>query len=67
MDSSLHDVWLAAKGSEFTPTIGKDNQFIIGFFLLLLGISITGAFALSTRRLRFVVVWLLELVVLTLT
>jgi len=47
MDSSLHEVWLAAKGSEFAPTIGKDSQFVIGFFLLLLGISITGAFALS--------------------
>jgi cell cycle checkpoint protein len=47
MDSSLHEVWLAAKGNEFVPKVGKDSQFVIGFFLLILGISITGAFALS--------------------
>jgi hypothetical protein len=48
MDSkSLHEVWQAAAGSPFLPTVGKGTQFFVGFVLLLLGISITGIFALS--------------------
>jgi hypothetical protein len=47
MDSSLHEVWQAASGRPFLPTIGKDSQFFVGFILLLLGILLTGVFALS--------------------
>jgi len=47
MDSSLHEVWQAASGSPFLPTIGKDSQFLVGFTLLSLGLGLSGAFALS--------------------
>ncbi|KGQ06151.1 DNA damage checkpoint control protein rad1 [Beauveria bassiana D1-5] len=47
MDSSLHEVWLAAAGSPFLPTVGKGSQFLVGFVLLLLGIIATGVFALN--------------------
>jgi hypothetical protein len=47
MDSSLHEVWQAAAGSPFLPTVGKGNQFLVAFVLMLLGLTITGVFALS--------------------
>jgi cell cycle checkpoint protein len=47
MDSSLPEVWQAAAGSPFLPAIGKGTQFSVGFVLLLLGVIITAAFALS--------------------
>ena len=47
MDSSLLEVWQSAKGSAFVPAVGKDSQFVIGFALLLVGLSLTGGFALS--------------------
>ncbi|KAL2174639.1 uncharacterized protein P884DRAFT_263231 [Thermothelomyces heterothallicus CBS 202.75] len=47
MDSSLHEVWQAAAGSPFVPTVGKDSQFIVAFVLLLTGLSLGGAFTLS--------------------
>ncbi|KAH7155705.1 hypothetical protein B0J13DRAFT_232514 [Dactylonectria estremocensis] len=47
MDSSLHEVWQAAAGSPFNPSIHKDSQFWISFLLLALGIILTGAFALN--------------------
>ena len=47
MDSSLHEVWQAAAGSPFLPTIGKGSQFLVGFVLLLMGLAITAFFALS--------------------
>lgn len=47
MDSSLHEVWQAAAGSPFLPTIGKGTQFLVGFVLLLLGVAITAFFALN--------------------
>lgn len=47
MDSSLHEVWQAAAGSPFYPAINKGSQFWISFLLLVLGIFLTGAFALS--------------------
>jgi len=47
MDSSLHEVWQAAAGSPFLPTIGKNTQFLVAFILLLIGISLTGVFALN--------------------
>jgi hypothetical protein len=47
MDSSLHEVWQAAAGSPFVPTVGKGSQFLVAFVLLVLGFSLGGAFALS--------------------
>ncbi|KAM5384469.1 hypothetical protein ACJZ2D_001505 [Fusarium nematophilum] len=47
MDSSLHEVWQAAAGSPFFPTVNKGSQFWVAFFLLLLGLSLTGVFALN--------------------
>ncbi|KAL2125401.1 hypothetical protein VTJ04DRAFT_1766 [Mycothermus thermophilus] len=47
MDSSLHEVWQAAAGSPFVPTVGKDNQFLVAIVLLLLGFSLGGRFALN--------------------
>ncbi|KAI0015397.1 DNA repair exonuclease-like protein [Xylariomycetidae sp. FL0641] len=47
MDSSLHELWQTAPGSPFLPTVGKGSQFLVGFVLLLLGLSLTGAFALN--------------------
>ncbi|KAH6991041.1 hypothetical protein EDB80DRAFT_89814 [Ilyonectria destructans] len=47
MDSSLHEVWQAAAGSPFYPAINKGSQFWISFLLLVLGIFLTGAFALN--------------------
>jgi hypothetical protein len=48
MDSSLHEVWKAASGRPFVPAIGKDNQFLFAFLLVVLGLGLSGAFALST-------------------
>ncbi len=47
MDSSLLEVWQTASGVPFLPAVTKGNQFVVGFALLLLGLSLTGAFALS--------------------
>lgn len=47
MDSSLHEVWQAAAGSPFLPTVGKNSQFLVAFILMLLGLAITGVFTLS--------------------
>lgn len=47
MDSSLHEVWQAAAGSPFLPTVGKGSQFFLGFTLLLIGLILTSCFALS--------------------
>ncbi|KAF5609174.1 cell cycle checkpoint [Fusarium subglutinans] len=47
MDSSLHEVWQAAAGSPFFPTVSKGSQFWVAFFLLFLGFSLTGVFALN--------------------
>jgi hypothetical protein len=47
MDSSLHEVWQAASGSPFLPTIGKGSQFFVGFLLLVIGLALSGLFALS--------------------
>ncbi|KAF4970892.1 hypothetical protein FSARC_2162 [Fusarium sarcochroum] len=47
MDSSLHEVWQAAAGSPFFPTVNKGSQFWVGFLLLLLGFFLTGFFALN--------------------
>lgn len=47
MDSSLQEIWQTAPGSPFLPTVGKSSQFLVGFTLLLFGLGLTGAFALS--------------------
>ncbi|KAI2630365.1 DNA repair exonuclease-like protein [Hypomontagnella submonticulosa] len=47
MDSSLQEIWQTAPGSPFLPSVGKGSQFLVGFVLLLLGLSLTGAFALN--------------------
>jgi cell cycle checkpoint protein len=36
---SLNEVWEAAAGSPFHPAIPKERQFVVGFSLLLTGIS----------------------------
>lgn len=36
---SLNEVWEAASASPYTPYIGKESQFSIGFGLLLSGKS----------------------------
>lgn len=48
MDSSLPELWQTAGNNVFLPAVGKDLQFYVAFFLLLLGLSLTGVFALST-------------------
>jgi hypothetical protein len=35
MSSPLLDVWEAAAGSPYYPTVGKNTQFTVGFSLLL--------------------------------
>ncbi|KAH6672640.1 hypothetical protein F5X68DRAFT_235727 [Plectosphaerella plurivora] len=47
MDSSLPELWQTAGDSVFLPAVGKDLQFYVAFFLLLLGLSLTGVFALN--------------------
>ncbi|KAL3958468.1 hypothetical protein ACCO45_006630 [Purpureocillium lilacinum] len=47
MDSSLQEVWQAAAGSPFLPTVGKGSQFLVGFVLLANGLVGTGVFALN--------------------
>ena len=56
MDSSLHEVWQAAAGSPFLPTIGKGSQFLVGFTLLLIGTILTAYFALSKLHIALNVV-----------
>ena len=34
---SLNDVWEAAAGKPFYPTVSKDWQFTVGFLLLFTG------------------------------
>lgn len=51
MDSSLHELWLAAGGSPFQPVVDKGSHFFVGFVLLLLGLAATGIFALSISTL----------------
>lgn len=44
---SLLEVWEAAAGSPFQPTVSKENQLTLGFSLLLMGIILTGFFGLN--------------------
>ena len=49
---SLLKVWEAASASPYSPSVPKDNQFVVGFNLLLLGkISLT---AIGINMLTFV-------------
>ncbi|KAF6801142.1 DNA repair protein [Colletotrichum plurivorum] len=47
MDSSLPEVWQAAASTPFFPAVAKDSQFFIAFLLLIVGIAVTGVFALN--------------------
>lgn len=47
MDSSLHEVWQAAAGAPFVPTIAKGSQFSVAFVLLVVGFLLSGTFTLS--------------------
>ncbi|WYZ44212.1 hypothetical protein EsH8_VII_000648 [Colletotrichum jinshuiense] len=47
MDSSLLEVWQAAASTPFRPAVAKDSQFFIAFLLLVVGVAITGVFALN--------------------
>ncbi|KJZ76163.1 hypothetical protein HIM_04619 [Hirsutella minnesotensis 3608] len=56
MDSSLHEVWQAAAGSPFLPTVGKGTQFLVAFVLLLSGLAATGVFALNRSLVNLTVI-----------
>lgn len=45
MSSPLLDVWEAAASSPFSPSIGKNTQFTVGFVLLSICMSGAGAVA----------------------
>ena len=47
MESPLQEVWEAAAGNPFVPTIGKDIQFYVGISLLTIGALLAGFFGLS--------------------
>ncbi|KFA60207.1 hypothetical protein S40285_07561 [Stachybotrys chlorohalonatus IBT 40285] len=47
MDSSLHEVWQAAAGRPFYPAVDKANHFTVASILLLIGLLLTGFFALN--------------------
>ncbi|KAF1353798.1 hypothetical protein BDV97DRAFT_347455 [Delphinella strobiligena] len=43
----LHDLWDAAAGQPYEPTIGKDTQFTVGFSLLFAALILSGYFSLN--------------------
>ncbi|EME46576.1 hypothetical protein DOTSEDRAFT_22628 [Dothistroma septosporum NZE10] len=43
----LHALWEASASQPFQPTVGKDTQFSVGFFLLLGAIILAGLFGLN--------------------
>ncbi|KAL2350374.1 hypothetical protein BJ546DRAFT_444153 [Cryomyces antarcticus] len=45
--SPLLELWEAAAANPYQPTISKNNQFTVGFTLLLLGVILTGLFGLN--------------------
>ncbi|KAF1831162.1 hypothetical protein BDW02DRAFT_505851 [Decorospora gaudefroyi] len=47
MSSPLHDVWEAAASSPFSPAIGKNTQFTVGFVLLAIALVLTTIFGLN--------------------
>ncbi|EAW10693.1 putative DNA repair protein Rad1 [Aspergillus clavatus NRRL 1] len=44
---SLNEVWEAASASPYSPLISKDQQFFVGFSLLLSALVLTGLFGLN--------------------
>ncbi|RDH37008.1 hypothetical protein BDQ94DRAFT_104601 [Aspergillus welwitschiae] len=44
---SLNEAWQAASASPYTPPVSKDNQFLVGFSLLLAAFILTGLFGLN--------------------
>ncbi|KAJ4366190.1 checkpoint clamp complex protein Rad1 [Neocucurbitaria cava] len=49
MSSPLLDVWEAAASSPFSPAVGKNTQFTVGFLLLFASLVLTTIFSLSMR------------------
>ncbi|PVI08403.1 hypothetical protein DM02DRAFT_647770 [Periconia macrospinosa] len=47
MSNPLLDVWEAASASPFHPIVSKDNEFVLGFSLLLFSLFIGGVFSLN--------------------
>ncbi|KAF2743037.1 hypothetical protein M011DRAFT_411390 [Sporormia fimetaria CBS 119925] len=47
MSSPLLDVWEAASASPFHPTVGKQSQLPLGFFLLAISFLLAGVFGLN--------------------
>ncbi|CAI6339743.1 unnamed protein product [Periconia digitata] len=47
MSTPLLDVWEAASASPFQPIVSKDNEFTLGFTLLLFSLFIGGVFSLN--------------------
>ncbi|KAI8933672.1 hypothetical protein NX059_009391 [Plenodomus lindquistii] len=47
MSSPLVDVWEAAAASPFSPAIGKDSQFAVGFTLLAISLVLSTIFGLN--------------------
>ncbi|KAL1795051.1 hypothetical protein ACET3X_006867 [Alternaria dauci] len=47
MSSPLVDVWEAAASSPFSPAIGKDTQFTVGFVLLATSLVLTTLFGMN--------------------
>ncbi|KAJ5190537.1 uncharacterized protein N7498_009522 [Penicillium cinerascens] len=50
---SLNEVWEASSATPFSPLVSKDNQFAVGFNLLVLAILLTGFFGLNRSFLTF--------------
>ncbi|OJJ82099.1 OST5 family protein [Aspergillus glaucus CBS 516.65] len=44
---SLNEVWEAASAHPFSPVVSKDNQFSVGFSLLLIAFFLSGLFGLN--------------------
>jgi hypothetical protein len=47
MSSPLVDVWEAAASSPFSPAVGKNTQFTVGFVLLAISLILTTIFGLN--------------------
>ncbi|KAG9188584.1 hypothetical protein G6011_07289 [Alternaria panax] len=47
MSSPLADVWEAAASSPFSPAIGKNTQFTVGFVLLAISLVLTTLFGMN--------------------
>ncbi|KAH6878683.1 hypothetical protein BKA58DRAFT_436375 [Alternaria rosae] len=47
MSSPLVDVWEAAASSPFSPAVGKNTQFTVGFVLLAISLILSTIFGLN--------------------